>query len=527
MRAPANPTAQPFSLPACTGGLNTVASGLAMPPEDACLLYNLVSGESGLKVRSGYREWSTGLGSAVRTMLPFVGADGTGGDNRLFAATADGIWDVSANPATLAHAFSDTSGDAGRGVCHAFTTSGGHFLLFCDEVNGYHIYSNTSGLWTQPAAGAGAGEVDNVDPADLVFVMVWKSRLWFVERDSNNAWYLPAGNITGVAEKLDLDRSAQFRQGGGLVGLWNWTGDGGAGIDDRLVAIGGGGDVAVYEGTDPASANTFSLKGTWNAGAVVAGRSIASNFGGDVLITTQSGLRPLSQLVSGGDGQGTYATGKISNLFSELAQHAGILPGWAMHIHPKDNVLLVTVPTETGEPTEQLAMSLWNRSWSRYRDLPISAACVWDRSLYFGDTDGTVHTSDGFVDAVTFADSSAFAPIQWGGITAFKAGGGRGVQVQTIRTTILSQSTRPPHRVAARYDFDLTEAGDVTGEGGPDSWDIGEWDEASWGTDSTLTQRVWGAAGSGFSVAVAFGGISASRTVLVGFDVSATRGGIL
>lgn len=527
MRRPAIPTAQPFPVPAPTGGLNTVASGLAMPPEDASLLYNLVSGESGLKVRSGYREWSTGLGTAVRTMLPFVGAAGSGGDNKLFAATADGIWDVTANPAVLVFPFPDTSGDAGRGVWHAFTTSGGHFLLYCDEVNGYHIYSATSGLWTQPAMGGGAGEVDNVAPADLVFVMVWKSRLWFVERDSNNAWYLPAGNITGAAAKLNLDRSAQFRQGGGLVGLWNWTLDGGIGIDDHLVAISHGGDVAIYQGTDPASAGTFSLKGTWNAGAVVSGRNIASNFGGDVLIITQSGLRPLSQLVAGGDGMGTYATGKIANLFSELAQERGELPGWGIHIHPKDNVLLVTVPTEEGEPTEQLAMSLWNRSWSRYRDLPISAACVWDKKLYLGDTDGAVHVTDGYVDGITLADPFAFTPIQWGGITAFKAAGARGVQLQTIRTTILSQSTRPPHRVAARYNFDMTEVGDVSAEGGPNSWDVGEWDEATWSTDSTLTQRLWGATGTGFSAAIAFAGISVNRTVLVGFDVSATLGGIL
>ncbi len=510
-------------------------SGASMPDGDCVQLNNLVCGEHGLRSRLGEREWCTGLtgglDNEVRTLLPIAGSAASGDLAKLFACTSTGIWDVTDSTAapTQVVTFPVQTGEAGRGVAHGMTTSAGHFLAYCDEENGYHLFTESTGLWTVPIAGSNPGEIDGVNPALFCFVTVWKSRLWFVERNSSRAWYLAAGAIAGTATLLNLDRAAQFRAGGELVGLWNWTLDGGSGIDDLLVAMSRGGDVAVYQGTDPASANTFALKGTWSVGALPAGRNVANAFGGDILIISKSGLRPLSQLVSGVDGAGTYAPSKVANLFNDLMRTRSELPGWALHIHPEDNSLMVLVPTDSGEPTEQLAQQLWNRSWSRYQDLPIFSACVWDKQLYFGTTDGRVCINTGFVDGVTLADPDAYSVVQWSLLTRFNnMGSPRQKQVQLLRPLILSETGAPTFEIQARYKYDLSPIADVTeAAASGEAWDAALWDAAVWAGDYSAAQPVRGATGMGTDVAIAMRGTAKSRTVVVSIDVVFTQGGVL
>jgi hypothetical protein len=534
------PTTRAVHLPAPTGGLNTVSPGSAMPAADAVQLYNLVAAEYGLRSRLGSREWCTGLtggsDNVVRTMLPFFGPAGSGANDRVFATTSTGIWDVTSSSAspTQVIAFGTTSGDAGYGVCHAMVTLAGTFLLYCDEVNGYYVYTQGTDSWAEVATNAGPGDqITGVNPSNLAFVTVFKSRVWFVERDTANAWYLEPGVIYGAATKFNVTSSsysvAQARAGGPLVGLWNWTLDGGAGIDDHLVAINAGGDVAVYVGTNPATADAFGLKGVWSAGAIPAGRNIATRWGGDLLLMTKSGIRQLSQLVTGGDGSGQYTTAKVSNLFNQLMLSRSALKGWAMHLHPEDNSLVVLVPTTAGANTEQLAMQLWNRSWSRYRDLPIFSACVFGGKLYYGTIDGRVGINDNYVDGITLADPESYTPVQWAGLSAFQNfGNGRQKRVQSIRPTVLSEDTAPAFEVGARFGFDFTELGVVSGvNAGSNTWGSGVWDTSVWGGEFAPTQVVRGAAGMGVDVAIAFRGTSVSRTVVVGFDVMFEQGGML
>lgn len=559
MSRPAPRTMQSVTLPAPTGGLNTLDGGSAMPDLDCVQLWNMVSGEHGLRTRLGYKSLSE---QSARSLIPFVGGAANASGDRLFAMSRTQIveqqFDVY-NTTTIKHTFTIPGPNTGRGVAHAFTTSAGNFLLYADEANGYHVYTESTGAWAEVQAGVGAGQLDGLDPRKACFVMVWKSRVWFVERNTNNAWYLPAGTIFGTAVKLALAQSAQFRHGGDLVGLWNWTLDGGAGVDDLLVAATRGGDVAVYQGSDPASASSFALKGTWHAGALVAGRRVATSFGGDLLLLTKSGLRPLSQLVSGADGGGTYVTAKIANLFNALAEERGHLPGWDVGLHPGENALLVTVPkpgaNEEGEHcTEQLVMSLWGtRSWSRF-DLPIEAMCVFNKKLYFSARAADVDTEDetnaawvwcceGSVDRFR-TDIPRSAPILWSVLSAFRNfGSAARKQVQFTRTALIAYSDQPRFNTVAQYDHDLSDRSDIPAG---NLWDGGLWDGAHWRTESGLstwdaaqwdsstfrdypyTYRVTrGGSGSGTDIAVATSGYADAPTVLVGVDVAFTQGGPL
>jgi hypothetical protein len=537
-RPPPPATLQAVQVPAPTGGLNTIEAGANMPAGDCLQLYNMVSGPYGLRARLGYRQFmataTLGLVSQEwRTLIPYKGSLADGSADRLFAVSDRAIYEVSSGASVGARSASFTTyagyPQTGYGIAHAFTTSAGHFLLYCDELNGYYVYSETSDTWSKPTLGGGATQISGVDPANVCFVTVWKSRVWFVERNTSNVYYLAAGAIFGAATPLNLDRSAQLRQGGGVRGLWSWTLDGGIGIDDYLVAIGDGGDVAVYKGTDPASASTFSLNGTWNAGPLVAGRNVATNFGGDLLILTKAGIRPLSQLTAGQDGIGTYQTAKVANLFNALTLTRGDLPGWAVHLHPEDNTLMVLVPQYLHGPTEQLAQSLWNRSWSRFRDLPIACACSWNGKLYFGDVDGNIWINDGYVDGVTLAAPTTFSAVQWACLTPFNNGDGKQKKVELIRPTVLADAYPPTVSAAARYNLDLSELASVTEVAGTSGslFDVGTWDASTFGSEPLPAQYVKGATGVGAYVAIAIRGTSRSRTILVGLEVFLKEGGYL
>lgn len=533
-RKPTAPqTSQTVPIPAPTGGINTAASGTVLPPGDCVQAINLIAAENGLRSRLGYREWVTGVegvgGDEVRSMIPFSGSDAS--QDRLFAVTNTTIWDASNATATpsIVHTFTTTGNETGFGVSCVAVTAGGHFLLYADEENGYHVYSEVGNTWAEVQAGAGATEIDGLDPRDIVFVTTFKGRVWFVERASTRAWFLPPGQIYGTVEVLDI--STQFRAGGQLVGLWSWTYDGGAGLDDSLVAISTSGDVVIYQGTDPTSATDFGLKGVWYIGDTPAGRKIVREVGGDLLLLSRFGILPISRLVVGATAD-QYTTFKISNLFNQLMLTRAELDGWSMHLHPEDNSLLVVLPDSGSETNQQLAQAQGTpgRGWFRYEDLPIFSAEVWGGQLYFGTKDGRVCVSTGYVDAVRLADPNDYTPVQWQLLTAFgKFGGGLGVRISAIRTLLIAEGQQPAFEVAARYDYDQT-ALDAVSLSTPlegNVWDAAVWDDGTWDGIASPYNVLRGATGMGHSAAVAIRGTAIERTILVGMDALAESGGWL
>jgi hypothetical protein len=141
--------AVPFHLPAPLGGVNKVAPATLLPDMDAMMLVNMVASENGLRPRYGYRVWCAGLGAEVRSVFGYTGA--TGNSDKLFAATQDGLYDVTATklagPWTKALAFANAGSDAGYGTSVTFVTTADRFSVYCDEANGYFIRGETAAQW--------------------------------------------------------------------------------------------------------------------------------------------------------------------------------------------------------------------------------------------------------------------------------------------------------------------------------------------------------------------------------------------
>ncbi len=515
-------------------GIDAVSPAGGMDPSRCVYAWNVTPDELGLRARSGFKEWVTGLlgGAAgeVRSVMAFRGASAGNSGDRFFAATATGIWQATSSTAAPAQLllFATISDDSGYGAASGCVTAAGHFLIYCDEANGYHLYSETSGTWAKVAGGAGPTEISGVDPGDLVFVASHKQRLWFVERNSSDLWYLPAGAIYGTAVKFAV--GALLPHGGSVVGVWTWSYDGGAGPDDLLVIVGSGGDVVVYQGTDPASASTWQVRGSWYTGGVPSGRHIAMDSGGELLLLTVIGLLPLSRLVLGSDPEDRkiYVTRWVDPIFGALVSERGSLRGWALYLHPVDRSIVICIPAAYASPTEQIAISTVTGAATRWRGLPILSGAVWDGELYFGTADGRVCRASGWVDSVLLADPDSFDPVEASVLTAYQTLGSQAwKQLQTVRPILIGGAANIAVEARARYNYAVDEpvgpAG--IGGGGPGAWDSAVWDEAVWGADYTTTAPVRGASGIGREAAVAIRWNAIARSTLVGVDVTFTTGG--
>lgn len=530
-------------LAAPVGGINRIDPASEMPASDAVFLYNVIAAEYGLRSRLGFHEWVTGMtgtsDNTVRSVLPFKGSKSAGSTDRLFAAMDNGLWDVSnstASPTAPAGvtAFGTSNGDAGFGAALTCPdANGNHNLLYTDEANGYFVYREATSDWLKPTQGAGATQVNNVDPASFVHVCLFAHRLWFTAKDSTKAWYLGAfGSPAIYGSATAFDFGPYFPHGGALVGLYNWTTDGANGVGNMLVAISAGGDIVIFQGTDPSSASSWSMVAVWYAGGLPAGRRIATDFGGDLLILTTVGILPLSKLVIGNPivDRTVYATGKIANLFNAAMVTSSSLRGWSVRLHPQDNTLLVTVPTAAGQPTTQLAMSLANRSWSQYRGLNMLSNEVWNGQMYFGTTDGRICLHTDYIDGVLLSDPNAYTPIDCSILSSFQnLGIPNQKRVGLIRPKFLADGTQPANSSSAKYNYDLSE---IAAPGGNPTASSATWGSAVWGTsqwagDYASTQPVGGSAGIGVDVAIATRFAAVSRTVLAGWDVSFDLGGFL
>jgi hypothetical protein len=395
-------------------------------------------------------------------------------------------------------------------------------------------------IHAQAAHAIGESQADRAagfafDTANFAAVMVWKSRVWLVEKGSTRAWYSGINAIYGTYTSFDF--GSKMRSGGPLANLYDWSYDGGSGMDSLLVAISTAGDVVIYGGTDPTSAATFGLKGSWSLGGVPAGRNIATANGGELLVLSLVGIVPLSVLVKGKQAtleessSSVYDTGKIANLFNQLASAAKTLKQWAVHIHPTDNTMLVLVPQSADDvPTQQLAMSFATKGWGRYRDLPMLCAGVWNGQLYFGTDDGRICVNDGYLDNVSL-DNTTFTAVAWSILTGFdNLGNARQKKVELIKADMQSQSPNPVIETQALYDLNTTEPAPpaASGVGGGSGWDSATWDASVWGGDYSGSVQLQGSTGGpGISVAIAARGNAVTRTVLNGFHVFFRQGGIL
>lgn len=515
-------------VPAPQKGVNAVDGLIAMSPEEAIFCNNMSPSQYGTRVRTGYQQWRTGVvGDGNRTLIPYIGSLEDGSADRLFVVSSDAIYDVSSSgtaPAPLL-ALASISATSGYGIWTAYTTIAGHFALYCDEQNGYYRYPE-GGPWVRTTG----AEVTGVNPNNLVAVTIFKSKAWFVERNTAFAWYLPTDAVIGAATRFNFGN--KFKKGGTLQALFVWTVDGGQGVDDYLVAVSSAGDVVVYKGNDPASATDFVQHGVWFIGPPPVGRRIGGNFGGELNLLSSYGLLPMSALMSGQEVIQDQAalSRKITPLVNSEMAASRELRGWEVKLFSKDNALIISSPKRDAFPYTQFAQSTNNEGWSVWRDIPYLNGEEWKGDFYVAAEDGNVYILTGNKDNVSL-DGSVSTEINWSVLQSFQDFGEPGLfhRGQYIRPVFIADQV-PSYTIEVRYDYNLSDVFGAAVPGGAAAgalWDVALWDLAVWGGDFLVADTPQGGSGIGRAMAIGINGSSQSETILVRYDLMFDTGGML
>ncbi len=514
-------------IPAPIAGINAQTGLSEMAPDEAIFLKNIFPSRYGCKVRNGYMEFATNVGTGgVRTILPYVGSSDSA--NRLFATGEDAIYDATLGGAAPVSelAFGTVDVESGYGQWTLYVTNAGHFMVYCDESNGYKLYTESTDTWSTIALGGGAGQVTPQDPATFVGCVIFKSRLWFIERDSASAWYLPVGAVTGTVTEFNFGN--KFKHGGTLVALYNWTIDGGEGIDDYLVAISSTGDIIIYKGNDPSSASDFIQHGQWYIGQTPVGRRLAGAFGGELYVLSAYGVVPLTKLIAGAliQQEDIYISRKINPLINEQMAASRTTLGWEVKLVPSDNLLLISTPKRTGLDYLQFVQSLNTQGWAAFIDIPYNTGEVYLDDFYIGDTDNRILIYTGNADNIAL-DGSGATDIEFSALQTFQEEGSVGAykRTQFIRPVFIA-SAAPSYVVEARYDYNLSEifgaptASSVSGA----LWDAAIWDAALWSVELATIDQLRGGTGMGRTIAIGINGNTQSETILVRTDLYRDQG---
>lgn len=518
-------------LPAPISGIDGRLNLASNTVENAVYAYNLVPSEYGLRSRFGYREWATNIetapsaGSGVRSLVPYTGTSGVFSD-KLFAVTNEGIWDVSdaTDTPVLELAFGDTTGDAGWGnYAHYTTAAGTETVFYADEVNGLQQYTPSTDTW---AAAAG---ITGVDVADVVFVVVHKQRIWLVERSTPAAWYLPIASVSGAATKFSF--GSKFRHGGDLVGLYNWSIDGGDGVDDYLVAVGRGGDILPYRGEDPSAVATWTGVGTFFVGQLPVGRRCATEDGGDLRLLCEAGLVTLSDLLRGTalTPESEQVDLKIARFIREDMKTYSQERGWEIRLNPGEGSILVGSPVRSNGVYLQYTYNRAVRGWGQWRGVPAQVFEPWAGAMMAGTPDGRVVRMDVTTDNVLY-DGTPGTAVAFSFLQNYGDGGapGRFKFPKFMRPNFLGLQ---PVTVTTRYLYDydintLLRAPIAPDTETTDVWDTALWDDGIWQSSDVTSQTVTrGAWGQGRAVAIAVRGECRTRTTLVSTDIMWSVGG--
>lgn len=524
-------------VPAPVKGIDARVSATAGDPLQCIYTFNLQPYEEGMKVRNGYREWQTNIvslsGVGVHTIIPYD-ATGPATSDRLFAVTNEGIWDVTTAggiPA-LKVGFVDTSANAGHGVYTQYVTDAEENIIFyADSLNGLFQYDPVGDTWA-PAAGITGPVVENIN-----FVVIHKQRLWLIEENSTKAWYLPVGSVAGVATEFFF--GSKFRHGGVLQGLFNFSVDGGSGVDDYLVAVSSAGDVLPYQGSDPAAPTTWELRGTYFIGAVPRGGNFATRHGGELYFISVFGLLSLNDMLQGVD-QSTQASMRSTSIsIAALIRDRVIATldsfGWQIRVIPSEGGLLISSPQINSGPYLQYYFNFATTGWAFWRGMNMLSFDSWKGSVAWGDGNNRVLYMDVTVDDQLLNPDPGDIngqPIDFSVLTSFQHYESPGLhkRVKIIRPDFLADN-EPTFSVTAKYDYDVNEFVPTVLTPSPvedAGWDVGIWDIANWGgLNPQNYNTVLGSWGYGRYVAIAMVGQSRDRCRFVGWDVIHDTGGPL
>lgn len=533
--SPRAPVSAVTTIPAPVGGWNARDALSAMPSTDAITLVNFYPETSSCDLRGGSLEPRTGSPDPT-TLMVYTSLTGSSalfcvGSSLVDVSTYTGFGSTTTSITTPSglqtssltpHEYSWTMFGDGT-TNYLIAVNGVDAPLYYDGATWKQVDSTTS-----PA-------LSGVTVTTLMGVNVFKGRLFFVQKDTLSFWYLASGAAGGALTEFDL--SAEAKRGGSLVAMTSWTRDGGDGLDDVAVFLTSEGEAIVYQGNNPSSANTWAKVGTFFVGRPL-GRRCLLQFGGDVLILTDTGVFPLSSALQAHELKTPFAVSfKIERAFVDAARLYSGNPGWRMIHYPQRHALIVNVPV-TGE-SEQYVMNTITKAWCKFTQWHALDWAIYQGNLFFVQR----YNAIGFVlqawHGPTDYPTHAYAVANPTATTRPKTANGTQAfhylaspvqkQIKQLRT-ILSVNGNLDYQVDCDTDYQTAPfSGTVQYRSSSALWDEAEWDEAYWDDDFDMVQQ-WTVPSCGTGLAIAPKISLETSTIDVSWlatDLSTERGGLL
>jgi hypothetical protein len=517
------PVARTISIKAPVKGWVATESLMNADPATAAQLDNFFPEPQTVRARRGKTLHVSGIGDPVETLMPY---SPSGGVSSLFAAAAENIWDVTSD-ATI-DPVNDTPAVSGlsnaRWQYVMMGTAGGQFLFI---VNGEDDPQHYDGVaWAVPT-------ITGVDASTFINVWLHKSRLWFAVADSTDLYYLDTDSVAGTANVFPV--GGFLTEGGYIMAGNSWSVDAGDGKDDLMVVMSSNGEVLIYAGDDPAV--DFGLLGHYRTGDPI-GRRCLFKAGGDLVLISELGLVPMSQLLKL-DLAATESKALSKNIrraYADAVQDARTEFGWQIVTFPLRNMAILNVPQSAANDAQQFVYNTITGAWCRFTDW--DAVCwahlhdttdVTD-NLYFGTADGKVYHAesggDDDGDPITCISVSSFTDLGMAG---------RLKQIKMLRPITEGDVDQGPF-VGIAVDYELPQ----TGSQGPVipgdwfTWDVSVWDGTDVWRGSTVRRPWVGVEGIGTAIAPMMRiDISAANVGddfefrVVGYDMIFEPGGVI
>lgn len=336
--------------------------------------------------------------------------------------------------------------------------------------------------------------------ADLAFVWIYKEALYFIEKNSLQAWYLEPDMVGGELKPYPLN--GFFDKGGSLLWgqSWSLSSSDSGGLSSQNVFTTTEGESAVFQGINPEDA-TWSMVGVYRIGKPL-GKHGFIRAGGDIVIATDVGDIALSKAVQ--VDFSVLAPSAVSYPI-EVAWNDAIRQrgrNWQCEVWPEGQMAIVIPPNSDSLDPVWFVSNASTGAWAPFMGWKAYCVLSWNGRLFFGSDEGLV-------------------------IEAMIGGTDRGLPYTGVYVPLFSDVNKPTANKAARmarveaksraaisekvsciFDFsDSTPSPpDATLVDVGNEWDNATWDVSVWNADraSVITKRRHSVSGNGYRLAPVF-----------------------
>lgn len=463
----ARKTASTADLPAPIGGLNTRDSLSMMPVTDAISLVNWLPQANGLTSRKGLTERTTGYSATPETVLSYK----YGSNRKLITASDDDLY-TDNGAGTL------TSLGTGFGNARWDAVQLGQNMVLVNGADAPRNYDGSS--LTTPTFG---GDLNTYGADNIDGIHKHKNRVYMWDTEYPNFFYGGVNSVSGSFAEFNLDRVSDTS--GNLIEMKTISRDAGDGPDDYAAFILDTGEVLIYQGSDPGTANNWALVGKYQIPPIIA-KNCAIEFSGDVLILTNQDIVKLSEVIKFGGEEGGFNI-KPSKLSGAIATDYAIYGsnyGWQLTTYPSEGWIIINVPVATNTEYHQYVINTTTGASTKLEGWNAAQFGKLNDALYFGNNTSLFQAQEGDDDDgadIALVARPAFSNL---GTAARK-------KVSNARLYVESEGSLDVD-MEIGYDYNFpnfqgTQTSQVTGA----LWDVASWDVAEWsGTQARLIDFV-------------------------------------